>query len=151
VELDGVDGDDEGPSDLLVGQPLDGEVGDAALGRGEPARGGRLAGSDQRRVMSSGDLDRLPLQERPLWTDGGRRLVFEGGSPGDAAVYTVAADGTDLRRTGSSKAGAATKISLHGVSRSYPGLDPRDMVLTALRDNGGELKLITWDTNLVNP
>jgi Tol biopolymer transport system component len=55
-------------------------------------------GSDQRRVMSSGDLDRLPLQERPLWTDGGRRLVFEGGSPGDAAVYTVAADGTDLRR-----------------------------------------------------
>jgi hypothetical protein len=65
--------------------------------------------------------------------------------------FAVNNDGTDLRRTGSSKAGAATKISLHGVSRSYPGLDPRDMVLTALRDNGGELKLITWDTNLVNP
>jgi len=65
--------------------------------------------------------------------------------------FAVNNDGTDLRRMGSSKAGAATKISLHGVSRSYSGLDPRDMVLTSLRDDSGELKLITWDTNLVNP
>lgn len=65
--------------------------------------------------------------------------------------FVVNNDGTNLRRTGSSKAGAATKISLDGVSRSYPGLDPRDMVLTSLRDSGGNLKLITWDTNLVNP
>ena len=65
--------------------------------------------------------------------------------------FVVNNDGTDLRRTGSSKAGAATKISLHGVSRSYPGLDSRDMVLTSLRDGAGNLKLITWDTNLVNP
>jgi hypothetical protein len=40
---------------------------------------------------------------------------------------------------------------MHGVQRSYPGLDPRDMILTAVRDSGNELKLITWDTNLVNP
>jgi len=65
--------------------------------------------------------------------------------------WVVNNDGTDRRRTGSSKAGAATKISLDGVSRSYPGLEPRDMVLTSLRDSGGALKLITWDTNLVNP
>jgi hypothetical protein len=65
--------------------------------------------------------------------------------------FVVNSDGTALRRTGSSKAGAATKISLDGVSRSYPGLDPRDMVLTSVRDSGGNLKLITWDTNLVNP
>lgn len=60
-------------------------------------------------------------------------------------------DGTGLRRTGASRAGAATSIAAAGVSRSYPGLSPRDMILTAMRDSGGDLKLITWDTNLVNP
>jgi hypothetical protein len=65
--------------------------------------------------------------------------------------WLVNNDGSDLRRAGSTKAGAATKISLHGVSRAYPGLDPRDMVLTSMREGDGELKLITWDTNLVNP
>jgi hypothetical protein len=65
--------------------------------------------------------------------------------------FVVNSNGTSLRRVGSTKAGAATKISLHGVSRSYPGLDPRDMVLTSMRDSAGDLKLITWDTNLVNP
>jgi hypothetical protein len=60
-------------------------------------------------------------------------------------------DGTNLRRVGSSKAGAASHIAAAGVSRSYPGLNPRDMILTAIRDGGGNLKLITWDTNLVNP
>jgi hypothetical protein len=60
-------------------------------------------------------------------------------------------DGTNLRRAGSSRAGTASKIAMHGVQRSYPELDPRDMILTAVRDGGNELKLITWDTNLVNP
>ena len=77
--------------------------------------------------------------------------VRDGSGEMNLIGFVVNNDGTNLRRTGSSKAGAATKISLHGVSRSYPGLDPRDMVLTSLRDNGGNLKLITWDTNLVNP
>jgi hypothetical protein len=60
-------------------------------------------------------------------------------------------NGTNLRRAGSSKAGNATLIAAAGVYRSYVGLDPRDMILTAIRDGGGNLKLITWDTNLVNP
>lgn len=60
-------------------------------------------------------------------------------------------NGTNLRRAGSSKAGNATNIAAAGVYRSYVGLDPRDMILTAIRDGGGNLKLITWDTNLVNP
>jgi hypothetical protein len=60
-------------------------------------------------------------------------------------------DGTNLRRVGSSKAGAASHIAAAGVSRSYYGLNPRDMILTAMRDSGGDLKLISWDTNLVNP
>lgn len=65
--------------------------------------------------------------------------------------FAVNNNGTDLRRIGSSRAGAASKISIDVVSRSYPGLDPRDMTLTGLRDASGDLKLVSWDTNLVNP
>ena len=42
VELDGVHGDHQGPRDLLVGQALDREVGDPALGRGEQSVARRL-------------------------------------------------------------------------------------------------------------
>ncbi|MCE7922778.1 MAG: hypothetical protein DYG98_06960 [Haliscomenobacteraceae bacterium CHB4] len=60
-------------------------------------------------------------------------------------------DGSNLRRIGSSVAGNASQISADGVSRSYPGNSPRDMILTALSDSNGNLKLIAWDTNLNNP
>ena len=65
--------------------------------------------------------------------------------------WAVDGDGRNLRRIGSSEAGAASKIAAAGVARSYVGLDPRDMIMTAVRSTGGDLKLITWDTNLVNP
>lgn len=65
--------------------------------------------------------------------------------------WTVNSNGANLRRIGSSKAGQASKISTDVVSRSYPGLGPRDMILTGLRTASGNLKLVTWDTNLVNP
>lgn len=65
--------------------------------------------------------------------------------------WAINDNGTNVRRLGSTRAGAATKIAADGVSRSYPGLDPRDMILTALKDSEGSLKLITWDTNLNNP
>lgn len=65
--------------------------------------------------------------------------------------YAVNDTGTDLRRVGVSKAGAASQVSADVVSRSYPGNDPRDMILTSVRDSAGNLKLIEWDTNLVNP
>lgn len=65
--------------------------------------------------------------------------------------WVVANDGRNLRRVGSSRAGSASHISADVVSRSYPGLDPRDMVLTSVKDAAGNLRLITWDTNLVNP
>ena len=65
--------------------------------------------------------------------------------------WAVNDTGTNLRRLGSSKAGKASQISADIVSRSYPGLDPRDMILTGVKTASGDLKLITWDTNLVNP
>ena len=65
--------------------------------------------------------------------------------------WAISDNGTNLRRVGSSRAGDATKIAADGVYRSYVGLDPRDMILTAMRDSQGNLKLVTWDTNLNNP
>ena len=65
--------------------------------------------------------------------------------------YAINDNGSNLRRVGSSVAGGASKISAAGVSRSYPGNDPRDMILTSLRDSSGNLRLISWDTNLNNP
>jgi hypothetical protein len=75
--------------------------------------------------------------------DGSGKLLLVG--------WAMNGNGTNLRRVGSSEAGEASKIAADSVSRSYPGNDPRDMILTALRDSGGNLKLIGWDTNLVDP
>ena len=73
---------------------------------------------------------------------------------GDGRLYLIGwqvdGDGRNLRRLGSSRAGAASRISADSVSRSYAD-GPRDMILTSMRATGGELRLITWDTNLVNP
>lgn len=65
--------------------------------------------------------------------------------------WAINDDGTNMRRLGSTRAGAAARIVADGVSRSYVGHNPRDMILTALRDGDGNLKLVTWDTNLNNP
>jgi hypothetical protein len=65
--------------------------------------------------------------------------------------WRIDANGSNVRRLGSSKAGAASKVAASSVSRSYVGNDPRDMILTTLKDASGNLKLITWDTNLVEP
>ncbi|MGH9320011.1 MAG: hypothetical protein ACRD3V_09005, partial [Vicinamibacteria bacterium] len=74
---------------------------------------------------------------------------------GDDRLYLIGwavdGDGRGLRRLGSSRAGGASRISADVTARTYAGLDPRDMILTTLRDENGRLKLITWDTNLVNP
>ena len=47
---------------------------------------------------------------------------------------------------------AARKAELErALSMLRAGKDPRDMILTAFKDSEGNLKLITWDTNLNNP
>ena len=60
--------------------------------------------------------------------------------------WLVDNDGRNLRRLGSSRAGAASRISADAVSRSF-----QDVIMTTMRATGGELRLITWDTNLVSP
>jgi hypothetical protein len=107
--------------------------------------------STRRDEVVGGTVSEIRMIDTPNAASNLTVAVRDGSGEMNLIGFVVNNNGTDLRRTGSSKAGAATKISLHGVSRSYPGLDPRDMVLTALRTGSGDLKLITWDTNLVNP
>lgn len=98
----------------------------------------------------AGDVSEVSMLGTPL--AGSNLTTVVRNSSGELLLigWAVNDNGTNLRRVGSSLAGKATKISADGVSRTYPGNDPRDMVLTALRDTEGNLKLITWDTNLNN-
>jgi hypothetical protein len=66
------------------------------------------------------------------------------------AGWKIDGDGSDLRRLGSSKAGAASKISADSYWRPYTD-GPRDIIVTTMRMTGGDLRVISWDTNLVNP
>lgn len=105
----------------------------------------------RRETGTAGEISEVSLLTTP---HGGSNLtsVVRDKSGGLLLIgWAVEDDGKNLRRVGSSEAGEAPKIAVGGVSRSYPGLDPRDMVMTAVRDGKGNLKLITWDTNLVNP
>lgn len=98
-----------------------------------------------------GDISEVKLLTTPLGDSNLTTIVRDAGGDLRLIGWAVDGDGTNLRRLGASKAGAVTNISADSVSRSYPCKDPRDMILTALRDSEGNLKLITWDTNLVNP
>ncbi len=73
---------------------------------------------------------------------------------GDGELYLIGwkidGDGSNLRRLGSSRAGAASKISADSTWRSYTD-GARDIIVTTMRMSGGDLRLISWDTNLVNP
>ncbi len=105
----------------------------------------------RRETGIAGKVSELRLLETPHAGSNLTTVVRD--SSGDLLLigWAMNGDGTNVRRVGSSRAGAATKLSAAGISRSYPGKDPRDMILTALRDSEGDLKLITWDTNLNNP
>ena len=105
----------------------------------------------RRETYLAGDVSEINLLGTPH--SGSNLTAAVRNNSGDLQLigWAIDDDGTNLRRLGSSRAGTATQISAHGISRSYPNNDPRDMILTSLRDDEGNLKLITWDTNLNNP
>jgi len=105
----------------------------------------------RRDVLVAGKVSEIDLVATPHAGSNLTAVVRD--SQGDLRLISLLmdGDGTRLRRAGSSRAGTASRIAAAGVSRSYPPNDPRDMILTALRDSDGNLKLITWDTNLNNP
>jgi hypothetical protein len=105
----------------------------------------------RRDTLLAGEVSEIKLLTAP---HGGSNLTSAvRGSDGRLYLigWAVNDNGANLRRLGSSRAGTASRISADVVSRSYPGQDPRDMVLTSVRTGENSLRLITWDTNLVNP
>lgn len=78
--------------------------------------------------------------------------VVSSGDSGDLFLigWAVDGDGRGLRRLGSTRSGSASAISADVVSRSFSG-GPRDILLTSMRGGDGKLRLISWDTNLVDP
>ena len=58
--------------------------------------------------------------------------------------------GASIRRGLSSEAGEATAVSSAGHYFSQAGQPARDVLLTTMRDNNGNLRLINWEVNL-NP
>ena len=105
----------------------------------------------RRDTATAGGATEIQLLNAPLGQS--NLTVVARGADGVLRIlgWTVNDTGTNLRRVGSVKAGTASNISADMVARSYPGLDPRDMLLTAVKDKTGKLKLMAWDTNLVNP
>jgi len=61
-------------------------------------------------------------------------------------AWSVSKDGLQIERKGDGSAGAISKVETAYVTRvSDPGLtNPRAVVVTAVRDGGGNLKLINW-------
>lgn len=62
--------------------------------------------------------------------------------------WTMTDSSANIRLSGSSKVGAATRIAATGHFYSVAGQPPRDMLLTAMRDSEANLKLINWEVNL---
>lgn len=78
-------------------------------------------------------------------------IVRNGDGNLELVGFASNAQGDLLRRVGGSVIGRTSNVAVAAVSRSFPGLDPRDYIVTGSRDGSGELRLITWDANLVAP
>ena len=101
---------------------------------------------ERRGLNVAGDASEITLLTAPH--AGSNLTTVVRGSDGRLYLigWKVDGDGRNLRRLGSSRAGAASRISADSVSRS-----DGDLIMTSMRATGGELRLITWDTNLINP
>jgi hypothetical protein len=105
-----------------------------------------------RSTASAGEVSEVSLLTTPLGESNLTTPVRDSDGYLSMIGWAVADDGTNLRRLGSVRtSGAATGIAADSVVRSYSGLDPRDMIATVMRASDGDLRLIAWDTNLVNP
>ena len=105
----------------------------------------------RRATYVAGEVSEISLLDTPQSESNLTAVVRNAEGDLQLLGYAINDNGSNLRRVGSSVAGGASQISADGFSRSYPGNDSRDMVLTSLRVSSGNLRLISWDTNLNNP
>lgn len=103
-------------------------------------------------TTSAGAVTEIDLLTAPHGDSNLTTVVRDGSGNLQLIGWAIDGDGDNIRRLGSSKTGAVSGIAADVVSRSYVGLDPRDMIATVARTTSNDdLLLIAWDTNLVNP
>jgi len=100
---------------------------------------------------TAGAVSEIEMTTMPNGGSNLTTVVRDGDGSMKLIGWKIDANGSNLRRVGFSSTGAASGIAADAVSRSYPGFDPRDMVMTLVRTSSGNLRLISWDGNLVNP
>ncbi|HYP04995.1 MAG TPA: M23 family metallopeptidase [Bryobacteraceae bacterium] len=114
----------------------------------ETSTGGDIAGNKEVAVVNN-TISEVSI-DRTSQAAGGNLAVTIRAANGDLYVlgWKMSDRGENIRRTGSSKAGEATRAASVGYHYTQYGQSPRDMILTAVRDNDQNLKLVLWETNL---
>ena len=113
---------------------------------------GNISGNKEALVWSAGEVSEVKITTTPN-AAAGNVVTTVRDSVGELRLmsWTMNDDASSIRRGSSVKAGAATKASsAGGTIYNYPGTDPRDVLLTAMRDSDGNFRLVEWEVNL-NP
>ncbi len=95
-------------------------------------------------------VSQIELMTTPHGASNLAGIVRNGNGDLELVGFAADDDGSNLRRLGASRAGGISGLAAAAVSRSYSS-GPRDMIVTAVRDDDAGLRLITWDTNLNAP
>ena len=114
----------------------------------ETSTAGHIAGIKQFAVFNNA-ISEVRLARTPH-SEGGNVITAIRASNGQMYLigWTMTDKGAAIRQSGSSKTGAATRIAAAGSFYSVAGQPPRDVLLTAVRDSDGNLRLINWEVNL---
>lgn len=113
---------------------------------------GNISGNKEVLVWSTGQITDVKVTTTPNAANGNFVTTVRD-STGDLRLmaWTMDDNASNLRRSGSVKAGAAIGVSSAGGGMStLSGGSPRDVVLTTMRDSDSNLRLIEWEANL-NP
>lgn len=114
----------------------------------ETSTAGGIAGTKDFGVFNTG-ISEVKIVRTPNAGGGNVITAIRAGNGNMQLVgWSMTDRGANIRQSGSSETGSATKIGAAGHFYSVAGQPPRDVLLTALRDGDNNLKLINWEVNL---
>lgn len=105
----------------------------------------------RRETETAGTISEVAIVNPTLAGSNVATAVKDGAGNMRLIGWTVDPDGSNLRRDGSSIGEKGNQFAMSTMAKTYPGNDPRDLILVTNRNLSGDLILTTWDTNLVNP
>lgn len=114
----------------------------------ETSSAGDIAGNKEA-ATTSNPVSEVRISRTPH-SEGGNIITSVRGVDGTLHLvgWAMTDKGVNIRRSGSSSAGEATRIASAGSYYSVSGQPPQDVLLTAMRDTENNLKLINWEVNL---